>query len=274
MSANADITVVITCFNYGGYLGESVESALTQEGGPPRVIVVDDGSTEASTGAALERLPAGVELIRQENQGVCIARNSGLRQAATPLVLVLDADDRLAPGALAALRPPLARNPRLGFAYGPSRFFGEWEGVLRFPPYDPYRLLYRHIVGLSALMRREVFEDTGGFDPAFAHYEDWEFWIHALARGWRGMQVDAVALEYRRHLDSKFSGDRDRYRRAFRQLRAKYPALYKPDSPLVRESELRAMDRLAYRLFWGPRPLPALVEQRLYALRWRARQRR
>ena len=45
------------------------------------------------------------------------------------------------------------------------RFFGDWEGELRFPPYDPYALLYRHTIGLSALVRRQVLEDTGGFDP-------------------------------------------------------------------------------------------------------------
>ena len=79
------------------------------------------------------------------------------------------------------------------------RFFGDWEGELRFPPYDPYALLYRHTIGLSALARREVFEDTGGFDPDFRQFEDWELWVNALAHGWRGKQVDAVTVEYRRH---------------------------------------------------------------------------
>ena len=112
---------------------------------------------------------------------------------------MVDADDRLAPGALDAMRAPLDADPRLGFAYGTMRFFGAWEGELRFPDYDAYRLLYRHTIGLSALMRREVIDDTGGFDPAFETYEDWELWLNALAHGWRGRRVDAVTLEYRRH---------------------------------------------------------------------------
>ena len=160
--------------------------------------MVDDGSTEP-----LPDLPPDVELVRQENQGVARARNNGWRRAETPYVLFLDADDRLVPGALALLRAPLEADPTLGFAYGRMRFFGDWEGELRFPPYDPYALLYRHTIGLSALVRRQLLEDTGGFDPEFRQFEDWELWVNALAHGWRGLQVDTVTVEYRRHSSSK-----------------------------------------------------------------------
>ena len=61
----SDVTVVITCFNYGRFLNEAMRSALKQEGGPPRILVVDDGSTDPGTLEALERLPDCVELVRQ-----------------------------------------------------------------------------------------------------------------------------------------------------------------------------------------------------------------
>ncbi|MEA2373598.1 MAG: hypothetical protein QOD53_61, partial [Thermoleophilaceae bacterium] len=54
MRGNGDVTAVVACFNYGGYVGEAVASLLGQEGGPPRVVVVDDGSTDPSTHAALD----------------------------------------------------------------------------------------------------------------------------------------------------------------------------------------------------------------------------
>ena len=253
----SDVTVVIACFNYGRFLPEAVESAL-REG--VHVVVVDDGSTEP-----LPELPPEVELIRQENQGVVRARNAGLARAETPFVLVLDADDRLAPGALAALRPPLEADAGLGFTYGRMRFFGDWEGELRFPPYDPYGLLYRHTIGLSALARREVFEQTGGFDPAFEQFEDWELWVNALAHGWQGRQIDAVTVEYRRHEGSKHTRDRPGYRSAFRRLREKHAELYR-NPPRGR---LGLLGRLWYRAFWGFRPLPPRLERALYGLRWR-----
>jgi glycosyltransferase involved in cell wall biosynthesis len=251
-----DVTVVVPCFNYGRYLGEAVESAL-REGA--RVIVVDDGSTEP-----LPELPPEVKVIRQENHGVARARNRGLAEADTPYVLFLDADDRLMQGALARLREALEASPQLGFAYGRMRFFGSWEGEIAFPAYDPYQLLYRHTIGLSALARREVFEQTGGFDPSFEQLEDWEQWVHALARGWHGRQVDAVTVEYRRHEASKHWRDRRSYRKAFRRLRTKHAELYK--SPP--ETRLGFAGRAWYRLFWGYRPIPAVLELAVHRFRW------
>src|SRR5438477_4256940 len=163
-AANGDVTAVVACFNYGRFLHEAVDSLLQQAGGAPRVIVVDDGSNDPATLAVLDEQPPAVEVVRQANQGVCAARNAGLARVQTDYALVLDADDRLAPGALQAMREPLERRPGLGFAYGYMRFFGDWDGLLTFPPYDPYKLLYRHTIGLTCLMRRELVRDTGGFD--------------------------------------------------------------------------------------------------------------
>lgn len=269
---NDDITVVITCFNYGTFLPEAVASALEQRGGQPRVTVVDDGSTDAATLGALERLPEGVTLIRQANAGQSAARNVGLRAADTPYLIVLDADDRLTPTALERLRDPLDSDPRLGFTYGIAQFFGEWQGSLRFPPYDPYKLLYRHIVGLTALMRRELFEQVGGFDPEFSAYEDWDLWLHALAHGWHGQHLDAVTFMYRRHGNTTHFGARANYRTWYRKLRRKHAQLYDRDGRrrLAAGSDLGPIGRAVYRWWWGARPLPARLEAALQRLLWRA----
>lgn len=270
---NDDITVVITCFNYGMFLVECVESALAQEGGEPQVIVIDDGSTDAQTLAELDRLPPRVELVRQANAGLAEARNAGLRRVQTPYALVLDADDRLTDDALQRLYDPLRAEPALGFSYGIMRFFGGWEGVLKMPPYDPYRLLYRHNIGSTALIRREMFEDVGGYDPTFKGYEDWEFWLHALECGWRGRRVETVTLLYRRHGRSRHLGARPHYRAIFRQLRRKHAALYGRTERrrLQAESRLGGAGRLIYRWWWGLRPLPARLEIALQSILWRPR---
>jgi glycosyltransferase involved in cell wall biosynthesis len=264
--ANDDVTAVIACFNYGSYLREAVDSALGQGA---RVVVVDDGSDDARTHAELQSLPAEVDVVRQENRGVCAARNAGLARVDTGYAIVVDADDRLAPGALDALRGPLDGDPALGFTYGSMRFFGAWNGVLSFPAYNPYRLLHRHTIGLSALVRRQVIEDTGGFDPSFEEFEDWELWLNALAHGWRGQQVEAVTLEYRRHPGaSKLSDDRRRYRRHYAALRRKHASLYERAGELARESGVGPVERGVYRWFWGLRPVPARVERFLQARRF------
>jgi GT2 family glycosyltransferase len=264
-----DITVVIACHELGRYLAEAVDSVLGQHGGPPRVVVVDDGSRGAETLHALETLPATVEVVRQANQGPAGARNAGLARVETAYALVLDAYDRLAPGALEALRAVLEADASVGFAYGLMEQFGVMSGVLRFPPYDPYALLYRHTIGISALARREVFEQTGGFDPAFGAYEDWELWVHALACGWRGRQLPEVTLHYRRRADSKHAADRRAYRTAVRRMKAKHRALYDRRGELARESSLGPLGRAFHRGFWGPRPVPAALEGAVHRRLWR-----
>ncbi len=270
---NDDITVVISCFNYGRFLPEAVASALSQQGGEPHVVVVDDGSTDPLTIDALGRLPSQVECVRQSNAGVAAARNTGLRRVRTRYAIVLDADDRLTEHALSSLRAPLDADPELGFSFGIMRFFGEWEGVLRMPKYDPYALLFRHTIGSTALMRRQLFEDVGGYDSRFLGYEDWDFWVGALQQGWRGLRVDAETVLYRRHGASRHFAARVCYRATFRQLRHKYADLYgsRGRRRLSAESKLSRSSRLVYRFWWGARPVPARAEIALHGLLWRSR---
>jgi glycosyltransferase involved in cell wall biosynthesis len=270
---NQDVTVVISCFNYGGFLPEAVQSAKDQDGGPTRVIVVDDGSTDAVTGQVLADLESdpGLAVVRQSNAGASAARNTGLRLVDTPYCLVLDADDVLAPDGIARLRAALEATPRAGYAYGHIEFFGNASGVMRFPPFDPWRLLFRHIVGPTALMRREVVDATGGYDTDFPHYEDWEIWLHALAAGWPGVQVDFSCLLQRKHGPSKFAGDRADYRRSFARLRRKHRRLYGRLDEVARSSRLSRRERLLYRYVWGLRPWPERLETAVYSLVWRGR---
>jgi glycosyltransferase involved in cell wall biosynthesis len=267
-SEHADVTAVVPCFNYGAFVAEAVDSLLAQEGGAPHVVVVDDGSTDPQTLRALEALP--VPVIRQENAGLSVARNTGYASTDTPLLIALDADDRLPPGALRALKAPLAADPGIGFAYGVTQFFGDWDGPLPFPELDAFRLLHRHIIGPVGLTRRALWEDVGGYDPAFrTGYEDWDFWLGALERGWRGAKVREVTFLYRRHGETMVFGARREYQRLYAQLREKHAGLYARERELARASDAGRLERAIYRYFWGPRPVPPKVEQAVYRLVFR-----
>jgi glycosyltransferase involved in cell wall biosynthesis len=266
VSRHRDITVVIPCFNHGRFLLESVERALGQDGGPPQVIVVDDGSTDPDTEAALVDLPTGVRLIRQQNAGVAAARNAGFENSESELLLMVDADDRLTLDALDVLRPQLEANPDVGYCYGLMKLIGAWSGVLRFPDFDPYILLHRSIAGAQlGLVRRRCWEDAGGFDPAIDGYEDWDFCLSALEKGWRGLQIDRVTHEYRKHERSGNEEHRRRYRHVYRQLRAKHADLFARRREFARETDLGPLHRLTYRTYWAWRPIPARVEKALYS---------
>jgi glycosyltransferase involved in cell wall biosynthesis len=263
-----DVTVVIPCFNYGAFLDDAIGSLRNQEGGAPHITVVDDGSTDPETLAVLSRLDDDVHLVRQPNLGLSAARNTGYAAAQTPLLLALDADDMLPADALCALKRGLERDPSAGFAYGETRLWGDWQGKVAMPGWDPYRLLYRHTIGPTALTRRELFEDLGGYDRTMKAYEDWEFWLRALARGWHGVKVPEVTFLYRRHGETMLTGARRRHRMWYRRIRSKHRDLYRRRRELARQSDLGVVGRAVYRFYWGPRPIPAALETRVYNLLW------
>ncbi|MGH8573339.1 MAG: glycosyltransferase family 2 protein, partial [Gammaproteobacteria bacterium] len=80
---NADVTAVVACFNYGRFVGEAVESLVSQEGGAPHVIVVDDGSTDGTRELLTGReWPGSVTVLRHtRNRGKGAAVRTALGHA-------------------------------------------------------------------------------------------------------------------------------------------------------------------------------------------------
>jgi glycosyltransferase involved in cell wall biosynthesis len=114
--AQPDASIIIASFNQAAFLGEAIESALGQTGCTTEVIVVDDGSTDASAAVAA-RYPQ-VVLLRQDRQGACAARNRGMAQSTGRHLVFLDGDDRMLPNAVEIGLQALERSPDCALAYG------------------------------------------------------------------------------------------------------------------------------------------------------------
>ncbi|MDQ1741384.1 MAG: hypothetical protein QOE53_3036 [Pseudonocardiales bacterium] len=268
MSGLSDVAVIVPCFNHGEFVSEAVQSALDQDAGRPRVVVVDDGSTEQETIDAIEALPDEVQVIRQENAGRSAARNTGAAATDAKFLLMLDADDRLPVDSLGKLRGALEADPKAGFAYGRLRYFGAWSAEIDFPDFDPFKLLYRSIAWMG-LVRRTAFDQAGGFDTSLEGYEDWDLVLGMVENNWGAAQVEDVVLEYRRHESSMLEGDRASYRANYKALRSKHRALFERSHELASGSDLSPLGRLTYRTFWAWRPVPARVERAIYARRFK-----
>ena len=99
------VSVIVPVYNARGFLTRCAASALTQDGAQVELILVDDGSTDGSD-ALCDELAAKdprIRVIHQANGGVSCARNAGIAQASGTWLMLLDADDTLLPGALAAM---------------------------------------------------------------------------------------------------------------------------------------------------------------------------
>src|SRR3712207_5573157 len=113
------VSVVIPCYKQAHFLGEAIESVLAQSYPHFEVVVVDDGSTD-NTSEVAARYP-GVRCVRQDNQGLAAARNSGLAHSKGEYLLFLDADDRLLPHALEVGVERLEAHPECAFVSGRYR---------------------------------------------------------------------------------------------------------------------------------------------------------
>ena len=111
------VSIIITNHNYAEYLAEAIDSALTQSGVNSEVIVVDDGSTDGSA-EVIAGYGDAIQSVSQSNGGHCAASNTGFLRSRGEVVIFLDADDYLLPGAALALASALNSDPEASKAQG------------------------------------------------------------------------------------------------------------------------------------------------------------
>jgi glycosyltransferase involved in cell wall biosynthesis len=195
------VSVVIRAHNAAPWIDESIDSVVSQSMQPFQVVIVDDGSTDA-TRAIAERRAADLSnfrfIHRSPNRGAAATFNDGVQATSGSLIVVLDADDRLSPNYLEKVSDAIAQGGA-DFAYTETRLFGVDDGVWPARPFETAWLARENFVNVSAMFRREVFESTGGQRTDMQAFEDWEFWVHAADLGFRGAAVSDCWLDYRRH---------------------------------------------------------------------------
>lgn len=251
-----DVSIVVPCYNHGHFLKEAIASAQASRGVRSEIIVVDDGSTDPLTLEVMDELRReGHRVIHHEvNRGLSAARNTGIARARGRYVLPLDADNRIRPDYLRLGVTLLDHAPRVGVVYGDVEFFGEATGRHVTAEFSIQRLLQENLVDACALFRRAIWEECGGYDtemPDRLGYEDWEFWLQAVKRGWEFARVREVTLDYRVRSDSMVQTCRipENHCRLVRYLAAKHRDLYAvhlPETLAAKEMErLRCEEELA-----------------------------
>jgi glycosyltransferase involved in cell wall biosynthesis len=200
------VSIVMPVFNAGRWLGQALASVAAQTYRDFELVLVDDGSTDARTIALLDeaaRRPS-VALHRTANRGPSHARNLAIERAHADLILPLDADDWLAPTFLEKTVPLLDAAPALGVAYTWVGLVGAHHGIWKTGDFTVQALLTRCTIHVASLFRRRLWADAGGYDPRFVEScEDWDLWLGAAARGWRGRCVPEVLVYYRRSATSR-----------------------------------------------------------------------
>jgi hypothetical protein len=198
------VGIIVPCFRHGIFIDECIDSIKAQTLTPTRVVVVDDGSDDPETIAALAKLDDDptVEVLRQEsNRGPSAARNRALEVLDTNYVLPIDADDKLLPGAVELMVRQLEKAPEdIGFVYPHVRHFGNRDDFVRMPAYNLWLLMEENYCPAPAMFDRRVFDEGGVRYPEeiVVGHEDWDLVLQLGGRGVRGVHAAGPTFLYRR----------------------------------------------------------------------------
>lgn len=173
------ISVIIPAYNAESYLAEALASVLTQTRKPEQVIVIDDGSTDA-TGRVAQTFssPIGdsIHSVRQDNAGIGAARNAGLALADGDFIAFLDADDLWPSGRVQAMLAEFERSPHLDIVFGHMEHFfsPELSAAARRRLRCPTGRTPALLAG-GLLAKRSVFDVVGPFatDLRLGEFLDW-----------------------------------------------------------------------------------------------------
>ncbi len=204
------VSVIIPCYNSARYLAETIESVLAQTYPRVEIILIDDGSTDATAQIAQDY---PVNYVYQSNRGISAARNTGFLHSRGKYVLFLDHDDRLLPRGVEAGVKLLEEHPECAIAVGEHKFIGADGTEIGYSHKhaagrDHYlRLLEHNFIETpcSALHRRSNLEVAGVFDERVQGAEDYELYLR-IARQSPLITHDAAVAEYRLH-DANTSGN-------------------------------------------------------------------
>jgi glycosyltransferase involved in cell wall biosynthesis len=250
------VAVIIPCYNYGKFVEEAVQSALNQDI-KIELIVVDDGSTDPGTLDILKRLrKAGIFILRQPNGGLPKARNAGIKVTSGKYIVCLDADDLIKQSYCSSCLSVMKARPEVGFVYPTTRVFGNENKLWSNMKFSCLHLLVDNYIPCAAMFRRKVWEEVGGFAEGLKDgYEDWDFWLAAVEKGWRGYHIPEALYWYRKHGQSMLSSSNLQRKELKKILRQKHRSLYSPH-------RIFSMIRKEY--FFLPRVARAWVKETLF----------
>ncbi|MDB5062976.1 MAG: hypothetical protein JWP67_2819 [Mucilaginibacter sp.] len=215
------ISIVIPVFNSAGYIAETIESAVRQTYPNKEIIVVDDGSTDASFEIASKYSTYGVTVVRQANKGASSARNHGILLSKGEFIQFLDADDLLHAKKIESQIRTLQNYTNLHLIGAIWRRFDRdvSKPYLPMPYREKETRHYNNIVWLinrpymiphTWLVSKKLIELAGLWDENLSFNDDGEFFYRIIASS-AGVIIDHQAIcFYRTGNSSSLSNRKDR----------------------------------------------------------------
>jgi glycosyltransferase involved in cell wall biosynthesis len=186
------VSIVMPAYQAERTVGAAISSVLSQTYEDIELLVVDDGSTDATARIA-EAYGGRVRVIvSRENAGSASARNLAIDNASGELIALCDADDFLLPGHIQALVAVYDRIP--GIVCGNLQWLlpkgipargTRYKGNFPKPDMQRHAILRGNFVSIASLFPHTMVEEFGPFDESMRRGEDWELWMRGIFGGYR-----------------------------------------------------------------------------------------
>jgi len=250
------VSVIIPVYNQGRFVGQAIDSVLSQTFTDCEIIVINDGSTD-ETAQILAGYGDRIRVVTQANFGLAAARNSGLRSSQGGLIGFLDADDLWYPEMLSTTVSHLQRRSDVDLVSGAWDYIDESgqtiEGTTK-----PSNLQTKVRADLlrelamgnlfpvhALLIRRKCFDCCGFFDTSLEAMEDWDLWLRMAIHGHKLDLIDVPVARYRRH-SGCMTLEPQRLEGAFHQVLAK---LFSDERVAINLADFRILAYVAEWLF-------------------------
>lgn len=201
------VSIITPTFNRGHMIGAAIASAWEQSS-PPLEHVVIDGASSDDTLRRLSQFPQ-LTVISEPDRGLYDAINKGIRMATGDVIMLLNSDDQLLPGAIAAAQQAFADNPEADSVCGRILLGQSGAAGHNFEIGSPAMQKLRAgdvISGLpltnARFFRRDVFAKIGGFDQRFPVLADRDFLGRFYLAGFSTAVIDRAVYRYNAHPSS------------------------------------------------------------------------
>ncbi|MEL7599468.1 MAG: glycosyltransferase family A protein [Proteiniphilum sp.] len=202
---NPMVSIIVPAYNAEKFIEETVRSALATRYVPIEIVIVDDGSSDA-TPNILEKIAEEHDIVRvytQANAGASVARNHAIREAKGVYILPLDSDNLISPDYVQEAVKVLQARPEVKLVSCEAWFFGEKNGRWKSPKFSINQLCLHNLIDNCAMYRKEDWQKVGGYCHKILGREDWDFWLSLFENGGEFVRLPIVGLYYRVRSDSK-----------------------------------------------------------------------
>ena len=197
-SDHPTVSIIIPVYNRENYIRECLTSVLADDYPQKEIIVIDDGSTD-NTSEILDEY-SGIKIIKQENRGVSIARNEGIKASTGEFITYLDSDDIWLPGRIEPSLGYFRSNPGIDYVLGQQILFLEDE--IQCPKHIEREALEKPTDATNngcLILRKSCYQKIGLFNTKYKKGEDTEWFFRAEYHGLKMARLPQAFFRRRIH---------------------------------------------------------------------------